>query len=221
MSEIEIRPFEERERAELRELFGRAGEGAPTASIWGHEESEADVYLTPYMDLEPESLFVAVEDGELVGYLAGCLDTARLPSESDRLNRAITKHRLFLRRKPAAFFARAVLDMAISAVRRAPTAGEFDDPRWPAHLHINVLPRVRGAGVAAALMDRWLKVLRETGSRGCHLQTLVENSRAVRFFARMGFEKYGPTPMVPGLRYQGRRVHQQTMVWAPNHARRP
>ena len=31
---MEIRGFAESDRAELRELFGRAGEGAPTASLW-------------------------------------------------------------------------------------------------------------------------------------------------------------------------------------------
>ena len=43
----EIRTFAEDDRAELRELFTRAGEGAPTASLWGHEESEAAIYLDP------------------------------------------------------------------------------------------------------------------------------------------------------------------------------
>jgi hypothetical protein len=74
---MEIRTFAEADRTELRELFGRAGEGAPSASLWGHEESEAAVYLYPYVDLQPDSLFVAVVDGALVGYLAGCLDCSR------------------------------------------------------------------------------------------------------------------------------------------------
>ncbi len=64
-------------------------------------------------------------------------------------------------------------------------------------------------------MNRWFDRLRETGSRGCYLQTLVENTRAVRFFERMGFEKHGPTPLVPGIRDRGRHLHQQTMVWSP------
>jgi hypothetical protein len=53
------------------------------------------------------------------------------------------------------------------------------------------------------------------GSPGCHLQTLRENTRAVRFFERMGFAKHGPSALVPGLRDGGKRVHQQTMVWRP------
>ncbi|QHE71500.1 GCN5-related N-acetyltransferase [Rhodococcus sp. WAY2] len=64
-------------------------------------------------------------------------------------------------------------------------------------------------------MQRWLDLLVASGSPGCYLQTLVENTRAVRFFRRMGFTEHGPTPLVPGLRDNGRRVHQQTMVWNP------
>lgn len=209
---MEIRTFTETDRAELRRLFHRAGEGAPTASLWGHEESEAAIYLDPYMDLEPDSLFLAVVDEALVGYLAGCLDSATFPSESERLEKAIRKYRLIFRRKPAAFFARSMADLAWSAVRRKPTAGDFDDPRWPSHLHINVAPSARGTGVADGLMNGWLDRLKVAGSPGCHLQTLVENSRAVRFFERMGFTKHGPTPLVPGLRHHGTRLHQQTMV---------
>jgi ribosomal protein S18 acetylase RimI-like enzyme len=211
----EIRTFTEADRAELRALFGRVGEGAPTASLWGHEESEAAIYLDPYMDLEPDSLFVAVVDGALVGYLAGCLETSALPSESARMTKAIGKHRLIFRLRPAAFFVRSMADLVRAAIRKEPTATGFDDARWPAHLHINVASSARGTGAADALMNRWFERLGETGSPGCHLQTVAENIRAVRFFERMGFAKYGPTPMVPGLRHKGEPVHQQTMVWNP------
>jgi hypothetical protein len=68
-------------------------------------ESEAAIYLTPYMDLEPESLFLAFVDGEMVGYLTGCLDSTRLPTESERFDGAIKEYRLFLRPKPMLFFA--------------------------------------------------------------------------------------------------------------------
>jgi ribosomal protein S18 acetylase RimI-like enzyme len=211
----EIRAFAEADRAGLRELFGLAGEGAPSGSLWGHEESEAAVYLDPYMNLEPSSLFVAAVDGALVGYLAGCLDNSTFPTESERVEAAVREHRLIFRPRAAAFFVRAAADVAWSALRREPTAGDFDDARWPAHLHVNVAPEARGTGVADGLMGRWLDRLRETGSSGCHLQTLVENTRAVRFFERVGFARHGPTPLVPGLRYGGGRLHQQTMVWSP------
>ncbi len=210
----EIRTFAESDRVDLRELFGRVGEDSLSGSLWGHEESEAAVYLTPYMDLEPESLGVAAIDGRLVGYLTGSLGGA-IPSESTRMDTAIKEHRLIVRRECRRFFVRAMFDMARAGIRRQPTAGELEDPRWPAHLHINLVPQARGTGIGAALMNQWFARLRQAGSPGCYLQTLVENTRAVRFFEKMGFVKYGETPMVPGLRDNGKRLYQQTMVWSP------
>ncbi|MFC8526072.1 GNAT family N-acetyltransferase [Nocardia sp. NPDC057227] len=205
---MEIRAVLPGDRAELLALSSRAGAGSPTESVWGHAESEAAVYLTPYFELEPESLFVAVSGGELVGYLAGCVDTAAFPSEEERMRRAIGDHRLFVKRGPLAFFARAGID----AMRPGPAAGELDDPRYPAHLHINLVPEARGTGAADALMARWFARLEQAGAPGCFLQTLVENTRAGKFFERSGFTDHGPTPLVPGLRYRGARVHQRTMV---------
>nr|MDT0658509.1 GNAT family N-acetyltransferase [Micromonospora sp. DSM 115978] len=209
---IEVRVFAEADRAALRGLFGRAGEGSPTESLWGHEASEAAIYLDPYLELEPDSVFLAGDGERLVGYLTGCLNSAAFPSESDRLERAIRAHRLMLRPATMAFFARAVADMAGAKFQRQPTAGDFSDGRWPAHLHINVAPEARGTGAAELLMRRWFDKLATHDSPGCHLQTLVENTRAVRFFERMGFTRHGPTPLVPGIRYRGGKLHQQTMV---------
>lgn len=209
---MHIRTFQERDRPALRKLALRAGQGSPTESLWGHPESEARIYLEPYMDHEPDSLFLAESDGELLGYLTGCVDSDTFPSEDRRIADAIRAHRLILHRQPALFFARSAFDAVRAVVRRTPSAGEIHDPRWPSHLHINVVPEARGTGAADGLMERWFERLRSAGSPGCYLQTLVENTRAVRFFQRMGFTPHGATPPVPGLRYQGKRVHQQTMV---------
>ncbi|MGW4404745.1 GNAT family N-acetyltransferase [Nonomuraea sp. NPDC004702] len=127
-------------------------------------------------------------------------------------------YRLVFRPRPAAFFARSPADLAWAALRGQPGAGEFADARWPAHPHINVAPEARGTGSAGGLMTRWLDRLRKAGSPGCRLQTLVENTRAVRFFERMGFAEHGPAPPVPGLRHHGRRVHRRTTVWSAGRA---
>lgn len=206
-----VRGFEENDRAELRAVFRRAGEGEP-ATPFG--ELEELIWLTPYMDGEPESLFVAAMDGKLVGYLTGCLDGSTMPSEEERINRLISEHRLMFRREFLRFVGRSVVDMVRTG--RARTASELRDPRWPAHLHIRLVPEARGVGLGTALMTRWLTRLRQAGAPGCHLQVLAENFAAVTFFERMGFEQRGEALATPGLRDQGgQRVHQQTMVWTP------
>lgn len=211
---MEIRGYEESDRTELQALARVAGAGSPTESLWGHPESEAAIYLDPYLDLEPESVFVAVQDGKLTGYLVGSVDSAKFPSEEERMTDAIRRYRLTFRRGPARFFARAIADTVLAKLRRHPTAGDFTDPRYPAHLHINVAAPARGTGAADTLVHRFLDHARTAGAPGCHLQTLTENTRAVHFFTRLGFTPVAPPADVPGLRYQGARVHQQTMVQA-------
>ncbi|GAB3418458.1 GNAT family N-acetyltransferase [Flindersiella endophytica] len=216
MATIEIRTFTEADRAELRELYACEAEGSPVASLWGHPESEASIYLDPYLDLEPESLFLAVVDGKPAGHLAGCVDSAKFPGEDERIERAIRSYRLYTKPKPMAFFARASVGMALAAIRGLPVAKELDDPRWPAQLHIAVTPAARGTGAAHGLMDAWLDRLRSTNTPGCYLQTQVQNVRAVRFFERSGFTKYGEPALIPGMRWQGKPLFQQTMVWTNN-----
>jgi GNAT superfamily N-acetyltransferase len=212
VSQVEVRPYDGADRDALVALFGAAGEGAPSSEVWGHEQSLAEVYLTPYLDLEPESVFVAVVDGRPAGYLAGCVDETVFPSEEERTEAVIRKYRLFRVPGPRRFFVRAAYDTALLKLRRQPIAGGLSDPRWPSHLHIDLLPVARGTGVAEQLMHAWFDRLRAEGSPGCYLQTSAENERAIRYFERMGFAKHGPNPIVPGLRYDGRRMYQQTMV---------
>ncbi len=90
---------------------------------------------------------------------------------------------------------------------------EFSDPRWPAHLHIDLLPDARGRGVGRRLVTRWLDSLRERGVEGCHLQTFAENSDALAFFESMGFMRHGAPAIVQGLRSPaGERLHTQVLV---------
>ena len=43
---------------------------------------------------------------------------------------------------------------------------------YPSHLHINLLPCLRGRGFGRRLMDQWLRTIGEMGSRGAHGQGL-------------------------------------------------
>lgn len=216
MTDTVIRLFAAADRDKLAELFTRAGADSPTGELWGHAESEAAVYLTPYAEHEQGTLLLAEVGGQFVGYLAGCADSSAFPGESERMKRAVKEFRLTRRWTTVRFFARAVTDWVGARIRSEPTAEDgFSDPRWPAHLHINVAADARGTGVAGELMTRWQMDLINQGSSGCHLQTLVENTRAIRFFERSGFVQHGPAPLVPGIRHEGNRLHQQTMVWTP------
>ncbi|KQW48096.1 GCN5 family acetyltransferase [Nocardioides sp. Root1257] len=210
---MEVRPYDVADRDELVDVvFEAAAEGAPGSEVWGHSASLAEIYLTPYLDLEPASTFVVLADGHPAGYLAGCVDDAAFPSEEERTAAAIRKYALWRQAGPRRFFLRAKYDGVVCRARRIPVAGGFDDPRWPSHLHLDLMPVARGTGAAARLMELWFERLEEVGSPGCYLQTAYENTRAIAFFERAGFRRYGDHPVVPGSRFEGRRMHEQAMV---------
>ena len=212
-----VRTYTPADHDALVDLFARVGADSPSGDLWRHLPSERMAYLDPYIEHCPDTLFLAEAGGGLVGYLTGCPDSALLPGEDERLTQAMIRHKVMLRPRSVPFFARSLFDVARAKVLGVEVAsGEGVDQRWPAHLHINLVPEARGTGAANELMAAWQSWLTHAGSPGCHLQTLVENTRATRFFEKCGFSPRGSTPLVPGVRFRGQRVHQQTMVWSPS-----
>jgi hypothetical protein len=78
---MQIRPYRAEDRARVREIAYATGYmGESPAWYWRDAESFAEIWTGWYTDHEPESTFVADDGGDVVGYLAGCVDTARAPS---------------------------------------------------------------------------------------------------------------------------------------------
>jgi GNAT superfamily N-acetyltransferase len=60
-----------------------------------------------------------------------------------------------------------------------------------------VVPERWGAGVADALHDRALELVRDRGATDCRLWVLETNQRARRFYERRGWRENGDTRVVP------------------------
>jgi len=208
---MQVRPYRAGDRAQLREIAFETGYmGESPAWYWRDAPSFADAWTGYYTDREPESAFVAADGDAVVGYLVGCADTARAPSATAAILRQLVGRQLLVRPGTAGFFWRAMWD---SLRDRGVPSAELSDPRWPAHLHINLLPAARGHGAGRGLIDAWLGRLRQLGVPGCHLGTLAENTHAIRFFESVGFARLGAPVLVPGMRLrEGGRMHAQLMV---------
>ncbi len=216
MGEVTIRPYEVADRAAVRHIcFVTGFAGAPVDYQWSDEESFADMFSGYYTDREPGSALVAVADGEVKGYLLGCRDSARAWSPAVPAARHVLRRGLAFRPGTAGFIWRTVADSLGDRIRHGirPSDYDFVDPAYPAHLHINLLPEIRGTGAGGRLVTTWLDVLRAEGVPGCFLQTLYENTGAIRFFEAMGFSRHGDPLLLPGERTPtGARTHDQTMV---------
>ena len=175
------------DRARLRMISCETGiAGLPIERAWSGREVFADFWTLYYTDHEPQSCFVAEAEGQVVGYITGCLDTARF----NRIMKAeiVPRIRLKLLTTGAALRPRN-LSRALRLWRCA-RWGELREPDlspFPAHLHINLLEGYRASGAGTRLMRALLDHCRARGVTGIHLGSI--SRRAIPFFARNGFEE--------------------------------
>ncbi|MCA1808961.1 MAG: hypothetical protein LC725_05870 [Lentisphaerae bacterium] len=74
-----IRQYLPGDRPAVRRIsYDTADAGRPADGFFPDRELLADLLTGYYTDYEPESLWVAEEQGRVVGYLAGALDTGRV-----------------------------------------------------------------------------------------------------------------------------------------------
>jgi GNAT superfamily N-acetyltransferase len=92
---------------------------------------------------------------------------------------------------------------AADPARRVLIALEGDEPVGAACVQagwldgLYVVPSNWGTGLAVAVHDRALEVVRAFGSAGCRLWVLEDNARARRFYERRGWWENGETRVVP------------------------
>jgi GNAT superfamily N-acetyltransferase len=212
-TDVTIRPYEAADRPVVRRICHDTGYMGEPAWYWRDVESFANLFTGYYTDREPGSAWVCETAGAVTGYLLGCEDSSLATDPARIIGRDVIRRGLLVRPGTAGFVWRSVADGVVAAARHRLPPSTFLDPRWPAHLHIDLLPAARGRGLGAALVRRWLDRLRSRSVPGCHLETLAENTAAVAFFEAVGFRRHGDGFLVPGLRTpRGGRHHVLVMV---------
>lgn len=180
-------------------LTGDAGKDA--TSLYRDGRLIGHIYSAPYAKLHPELVFVA-EDGEGVfGYIAGVFDTIAF---GQRLEREWWPHLRRLYADPEGDPALWNEDQKrISAIHHPKQAPAILVERFPAHIHMNLLPRAQGRGIGTALLDRWMANARVSGVKGVHLGANSSNHNGIRFWSSRGFV---PVELPPSLA-------SETTVW--------
>ena len=210
---LNVRAFTAADRDAVRSIaFDTGFMGESIAWLWRDRDSFADLVTNYYLDREPESVVVAEQNGAVVGYLTGGVDSQRSRGAVAHEIRRLLRRGALLKPGVARFLWRSTFDV----IRDREALDEaLSDSRWPAHLHINLLPEGRGRGLGRRLMTTWLDRLRGANVPGVHLGTFAENHPAIRFFESCGFARHGTPLRAPGFRTRdGRRMHLQWMVRA-------
>jgi len=176
------------------------GESLKTEPAW---TISSYLWCHPYPQLSPGTCFVLDSGaGEAVGYILGTADTEAFAErwKSDFL--PFLDQNLLPRPPNSAADGKTVpagdVDLPTHLLNLVyndyPTMLNLSRPqmieRWPAHLHINILPAHQRQGWGRRLIDTLLAALAERNCKGMHLGMEAGNAGSLKFYESLGFSRY-------------------------------
>ena len=188
---LQIRAYAPGDRAGLRQICcDTADAGQPIENFFPDREVFGDLLTNYYTQHEPSSTFVADNDGDVVGYVTGCLETKRfLRVMIWRIVPVVLINALLrgtLWHPQTVRLLRANLGLWLKHGKR--TAQERLDG-YPSHLHVNVRQGFRGQHLGHRLIETFCERARAAGSPGVHAGVSAENPSARHFFEGLGFQE--------------------------------
>lgn len=195
-----LRSFEPADAAALaRVCLLTAEAGGDATGLYVTDELMPDVFARPYVAFAPELATVVEDEQGVGGYLLAVADTAAFVDwfRGHWVPEVIAAR--YTHTEPVAGRDDLIRHLAFTPERMlVPELADF-----PAHLHIDLLPRLQGRGLGRRLIGRLAEQLRERGVPGVHLGMDPVNTAARAFYDRLGFaELPSSTPEGPllGLR---------------------
>lgn len=179
-----IRAYRPGDEQMLYEVCLRTGAaGGDASGVYGDRRLLGEVFVGPYLALQPDLALVLDDGGGAEGYVLGALDTRAFELACERLWWPGLREA-----RPLDRVAQDVPERWLAEWIHHPyPVPEAIVRDYPSHLHIDLLPRWQGAGWGRQLIDRLLAALTARGSSGVHLGVSTANTRAIGFYQRMGF----------------------------------
>ena len=173
--------------AAVRRICLRTGDaGRDATTLHADADLLGLVWAQPYLELEPEHAYVAMnDDGTVLGYVVGTPDSRGFEARAEASYWPALRGRYPLAPQPG----RTPADQeAVALMHRPPTAPEGLVATHPGHLHVDLLPEAQGRGAGRRLVQAALDSLAAAGCAGVHVGVDPRNEPALGFYRRLGFE---------------------------------
>jgi GNAT superfamily N-acetyltransferase len=182
-----IRLFEPGDESGASNVCLKTGDHGADGEPFYQEDPDAlsRIYVGPYLAFEPELALILEDELGLCGYALGTADSrkffGRYESEwRPNLVRSFTEPK----GNPSEW-------NRIEEVYHLYHHPDYFTPEpyelYPAHLHIDLLPRAQGRGHGRALIETLVAKLAERRLPGVHLGMSASNERAYRFYKKLNF----------------------------------
>jgi ribosomal protein S18 acetylase RimI-like enzyme len=184
-----IRPYAPKDRDDVFRVCHKTGYFGEDASL--HFKDTVlfgTIFVSYYIDVEPENAFVATDDDRTVGYIVGTADTLAQKASFDRAVMPKILKRLFTStvfRHPADALFLLGLRGYEDFEETLYSENLLND--YPAHLHINLMAGYQRRGLGEQLIHTFEDHMRQKGVPGIHLVTSTLNTKAVPFYDKLGY----------------------------------
>ena len=157
--------------------------GGDATGLYVSDELMPDVFVRPYVAYQPDLAFVVEDARGVAGYIVGVADTAAFTQWFRRewLPREIAGR--YEHTQPVVSKDDLIRHLGFWPERML--IPELDE--YPAHLHIDLLPRLQGQGWGRQLIETLASSLKDRGVPGLHLSMDAANTGARAFYDRLGF----------------------------------
>jgi len=186
MSDFNIQSYKPEDKSSLYNICLQTGDSGKDATtlftdplVLGH------IYAGPYMKYEPQSVFVVHDKEGSCGYIMGAMNSIVfydwmnnnwLPDIRNNYNQPSGDPSKWNK-----------TEKTINHLFDPPNKKLFAE--FPAHLHIDLLPRAQGKGQGKLMMDHYIYHLRNHNIMGVHLELSLENERAFKFYKKYGMHE--------------------------------
>lgn len=187
MSEFSVRKYNVKDRNSLFKIGAdTAFFGDPIEAYLDDRQLFLDAFYAYYTDVEPGYSWVAICDDQVIGFLAGCIDTRKYQRDIKKIIIPRVIKRLLIgkykiRSRSISYFAGLLTGVLRGGLN------SIDYSLYPAHLHINIDKDFRGFGLGKSLINVYLEQLFSLNIRGVYLQTTSQNTIACKLYESMGF----------------------------------
>jgi len=156
------------------------------------------IFIYYYPKYEPQHCFVAedLKREKVVGFICGTPNTVQ---QESRFKKIMIWRILFrvlsvtIWRYPKTFL--TLLKMSGMRPSIDPIAISNLIQKYPAHLHINLLPEYQHMGLGSKLIQTYESHLLKLGISGVHLQTTSYNKKAIPFYLKNGYKVVNQSTM--------------------------
>ena len=178
-----LRPYHPSDLPALYRVCLLTGDaGADATPLYRDPDLLGHVYLGPYPASDPALCFVVQDDEGIAGYIVGTADTAGFNRWADEHWWPVLRQRYPRRDDPHdGTQDHLLVGLIHDEDHDGAPAG------YPAHLHIDLLPRLQGQGWGRVLITALTECLRGRGVPGVHLRVGKDNAGARAFYTRLGF----------------------------------